>query len=91
MSSSSQPVDYDTLATTSIKEITEDGTNQDILRSLKKDELSTLWLSAPGLATDVGEYELKYCSDESLELGWLGHFMKKSKRLESFVIDGGDI
>ncbi|EJK58484.1 hypothetical protein THAOC_21383, partial [Thalassiosira oceanica] len=76
---SSQAVDYDDLeATTNIEEITGDELNQNTLRSLKKDELSSLWLCARGLAPDVYEDGEYYELGSSKELGWLGHFMKKS-------------
>ncbi|EJK48926.1 hypothetical protein THAOC_32239, partial [Thalassiosira oceanica] len=84
---SSPAVDYDALeAKTSIEEITVDELNQDTLRSLKKDELSDLWLCDPGMAEEHGDYVI----GGSTELGWLGHFVKKSTRLESFGISGGD-
>ncbi|EJK44374.1 hypothetical protein THAOC_37091, partial [Thalassiosira oceanica] len=87
-SMSSPAVDYDALeATTTIEEITEDECDQETLRSLKNDELPSLWLRETGLADQHGDYELR----SSTELGWLGHFMKKSTRLESFGILGGDV
>ena len=85
---SSREVDYDALAvTTSVEEIADDEDNWDTLRSLKNDDLPALWLCAPGLAEDHGDYVLR----GSTELGWLGHFVKKSTRLESFGIHGHNI
>jgi len=85
---SSQAVDYAALeASTSVEEITENWSNRDILRSLKNDDLSALWLCAPDLADDYEDYVL--CG--SPELGWLGHFVTKSTRLESFGIHGREI
>ncbi|EJK64938.1 hypothetical protein THAOC_14271 [Thalassiosira oceanica] len=82
---SSQAVDCNALeATTSIEDITENEQNQDILRSLQNDEISALWLCRPERATESGEYGL----GSSRELDWLGHFAKKSTRLESFGISG---
>ncbi|EJK52647.1 hypothetical protein THAOC_28058, partial [Thalassiosira oceanica] len=85
-SMSSQAVDCNALeATTSIEEITGDEHKRDILRSLQNDEISQLWLCNPDLATgDCEEYEL----GSSRELDWLGHFAKKSTRLESVGISG---
>ena len=84
-----QAVDYDALAASmSIDEITENERNRDILRSLKNDELPALCLCAPDLAEDHGDYVL---GSRSTELGWLGHFVKKSTRLESFGIHGDGI
>ena len=85
---SSREVDYDALAvTTSVEEIADDEDNWDTLRSLKNDDLPALWLCAPGLAEYHGDYVLR----GSTELGWLGHFVKKSTRLESFGIHGHNI
>ncbi|EJK69901.1 hypothetical protein THAOC_08801 [Thalassiosira oceanica] len=77
-------------ATTSIEEITEDELNRDILRYLKNDELYTLWLCRPGLATECGErYQLhSYELGSSRELYWLGHFAKKSTSPDSVGIFG---
>ena len=81
----SQAVDYDALeASKRIGEITGNVLNQAILWSLKHDDLPALWLCAPGLAEDHEDYVL----GGSTELGWLGHFMKKSTRLERFGIRG---
>ena len=81
---SSQEVDYDALVeTTSVEEITENGINRDTLLSLKNDELRALSL-CPGFAEDDGDY----VPGGSAELGWLGHFVKKSTRLESFAMYG---
>ncbi|EJK43947.1 hypothetical protein THAOC_37559 [Thalassiosira oceanica] len=82
---SSPEVDYNALeATTSIEEMTGYELNQNTLRSLKNDELPSLCLYSEGVAMVAGEYELF----SSTELGWLGHFMKKSTRLERFGICG---
>ncbi|EJK51644.1 hypothetical protein THAOC_29165, partial [Thalassiosira oceanica] len=82
---SSQAVDCNILeATTSIEDITENEHNRDILRTLQNDELSELWLCTQGLDMEYGEYGL----GSSRELDWLGHFAKKSTRLESFGIMG---
>ena len=84
----SQAVDYDALeASTSIEEITENMRNQNILQSLKHDYLPALWLCAPALAEDDEDYVL----GGSTELGWLGHFVKKSTHLESFGVHGLNI
>ncbi|EJK78112.1 hypothetical protein THAOC_00004 [Thalassiosira oceanica] len=85
--SSQEAADCNALeATTSIEEITEDEQNRDILSSLQNDEVSELWLCRPGLATEYEDYELS----NSRELDWLGHFVKKSTRLESVSIFGDD-
>ena len=82
---SAREVDYDALvATTSVEEITENERNRDILRSLKNDELPALWLCAPHLAEDPEDY----VPGDSTDLGWLGHFVEKSTRLERFGIHG---
>ncbi|EJK53171.1 hypothetical protein THAOC_27447, partial [Thalassiosira oceanica] len=86
--SSQEAADCNALeATTSIEEITGDEHNRDILRSLQNDEVSELWLCRPGLASASEDYELS----NSRELDWLGHFAKKSTRLESVGIFGDDI
>ncbi|EJK48051.1 hypothetical protein THAOC_33184 [Thalassiosira oceanica] len=90
---SSQAVDCNALeATTSIEDITEDKLNRDILRRLKNDELSALWLCRPDLSGDNKDYEHHedYELGSSRELDWLGHFTKKSTRLEKFGILGDD-
>ncbi|EJK66341.1 hypothetical protein THAOC_12749 [Thalassiosira oceanica] len=85
--SSQEAADCNALeATTSIEEITGDENNRDILRSLQNDEISQLWLCRPGLASASEDYELS----NSWELDWLGHFAKKSTRLESVGIFGDD-
>ncbi|EJK51647.1 hypothetical protein THAOC_29163 [Thalassiosira oceanica] len=84
---SSQAVDCNALeATTSIEEITGNEQNQDILRALKNDEISQLWLCRPDLSEDIEDYGL----GSSRELDWLGHFAKKGTRLESVGIYGDD-
>ncbi|EJK47060.1 hypothetical protein THAOC_34247, partial [Thalassiosira oceanica] len=90
---SSPAVDYDALeATTSIEEITADWkahrSAQDILRELKNDELTALWVCGPWAQEKISDYVL---GGSAGELGWLGHFMKKSKRLERFGIYDCDI
>ncbi|EJK45444.1 hypothetical protein THAOC_35943 [Thalassiosira oceanica] len=85
---SSQAVDCNALeATTSIEEITDNEHNRDTLRSLQNDELPALWLCKPGMAIRWGDYE-EFELDSSRELDWLGHFAKKSTRLESIGISG---
>ena len=85
---SSQEVDYDALvATTSVEEITEDKCNWFVLRLLKNDNLRDLWLRTSDLADDPGDYVI----GGSTELGWLGHFAKKSTELEEFGINGNSI
>ncbi|EJK77355.1 hypothetical protein THAOC_00818, partial [Thalassiosira oceanica] len=54
------------------------------LRTLQNDRLVELWLCRPDLAAECGDYEL----GSSRELEWLGHFAKKSTRLESVGIYG---
>ncbi|EJK48740.1 hypothetical protein THAOC_32439 [Thalassiosira oceanica] len=77
----SQAVDCNALeATTSIEDITGNEHNRDILRALQNDELTELWLSTGG------DYEL----GSSRDLGWLGHFAKKSTSLEMVGIYGDD-
>ncbi|EJK76484.1 hypothetical protein THAOC_01751 [Thalassiosira oceanica] len=84
---SSQAVDCNALeATTSIEDITGNERNRDILRALKNDELSQLCLCRP----DLSEYDVDYGLGSSRELDWLGHFAKKSTRLESVGISGDD-
>ena len=85
---SSQEIDYDALAaTTSVEEITENELNWDILQSLKNDKLRALCLSTPDPANDHGDYVV----GGSAELGWLGHFAKKSTHLEGFDMNGTEI
>ena len=86
--SSSRETYYDALeATTNIEDMTGDEGNQDILRSLRDDRLSSLIICQ-------GEYlyglEGEYILSQSKDLGWLGHFAKKSSRLEEFCIRGSD-
>ncbi|EJK61744.1 hypothetical protein THAOC_17714, partial [Thalassiosira oceanica] len=82
---SSPAVDCNALeATTSIEDITGNEHNQDILRTLQNDELSQLWLCRPALSEDNQDYGL----GSSRELEWLGHFAKKSTRLESIGVSG---
>ncbi|EJK48503.1 hypothetical protein THAOC_32691 [Thalassiosira oceanica] len=85
---SSQAVNYyDALATTtSVEDITDNEDNQGALRSLKNDELSSLWLVIQSMVAEHGDYVL----GGNTELGWLGHFVKKSTRLDAFGISGGD-
>ncbi|EJK47020.1 hypothetical protein THAOC_34287, partial [Thalassiosira oceanica] len=71
-------------ATTSIDDITGNEHNRDNLRALQNDELSELWLCRPDLSEDDEDYGL----GSSRELDWLGHFVKKSTRLESVGIMG---
>ena len=87
---SSQAVDCDALVTTtSVEEITDEVFNLGTLRSLKNDDLPALYLCKPGLATVHTDYLLG--DSGSAELGWLGHFVKKSTCLESFGILGEGI
>ncbi|EJK45499.1 hypothetical protein THAOC_35884 [Thalassiosira oceanica] len=82
-----EPVDCNALeATTSIEDITGNEHNRDILRWLQNDELSQLWLCRPELSEDNEDYGL----GSSRELDWLGHFVKKSTRLEGVGISGDD-
>ena len=86
MSSSTNTVDYDALAaTTSIEDITEDAKNQEILRSLRDDDvnLSRLYLCKRDYTSDP-----HCCPGSSEELGWLGHFVKNSAHLEDFEMCG---
>ncbi|EJK52695.1 hypothetical protein THAOC_28003, partial [Thalassiosira oceanica] len=71
---------------TSIEDITGNEINRYILRALKNDELSQLWLCRPDLSEDNEDYGL----GSSRELDWLGHFAKKSTSLESVGISGDD-
>ena len=83
-----ETADYDTLAaTTSIEDMTDNEDNQWTLRSLKNDDLRTLWLCEPGVGDDHGAYK----PDSSEELGWLGHFAKESARLEELGMCGRNI
>ncbi|EJK62024.1 hypothetical protein THAOC_17383, partial [Thalassiosira oceanica] len=85
---SSQAVDCNALEapTTSIEDITDNTYNRDILLRLKNDTQSELWLCRP----DLSEYYEDYGLGSSRELDWLGHFAKKSTRLESVGILGYD-
>ena len=84
---SSQEVDYDALAaTTTIEEITENRFNRDTLRLLRDNDASLSHLCLGGCVEDPGDYD----PGSSEELGWLGHFAKKSTRLESFGIYGDE-
>ncbi|EJK44366.1 hypothetical protein THAOC_37097, partial [Thalassiosira oceanica] len=86
--------DYDALAaTTSAEDITEDvGMNQDTLQSLRDDDANLLHLRLCS-----GEIAEGYCNEgdyfpgSSEELGWLGHFAKKSTRLQNLILVGSDI
>ncbi|EJK52483.1 hypothetical protein THAOC_28230 [Thalassiosira oceanica] len=87
-SMSSPSVNYDALeAKTSIEEITENELNQRTLQRLRNDDLTYLFF---GGAEDQN-YMSNYILGSSTELGWLGHFMKKSTRLNRFGIVAGDI
>ena len=89
----SMPTDYYALeATAKIKDMVEDELCQDTLRSLKYDDLSYLRIVAEdtstyGLLCDHGDYH----PSSSEELGWLGHFIKKSSNLEFVEMTGKDI
>ena len=93
MTSSSRAVDYDALAaTTSIKDMVEDELNRWTLASLKQDDkhydyLSRLRLCSEDNAVNHGDYH----PGSSEELGWLGHFAKKSAHLEEIEIYGSNI
>ena len=81
----SQPVDYDALeASTSVEEITENEFSQDSLWLLKNDELPALWLCTQDRNDEVGHYVV----GNRKELGWLGHFVKKSTGLKWFGMYG---
>ena len=85
-------LDYDALeATTSIEDITEDELNRDTLRSLRDDDgdTSRLRLCSEEYADEPGEYHPGHPGG-SEELGWLGHYAKKSTHLEEFEIGPGD-
>ncbi|EJK77092.1 hypothetical protein THAOC_01099 [Thalassiosira oceanica] len=85
--SSSSPIDYDALeATADIEEMTENEFNQCTLQSLKNDKLPDLWLSPEW--NEHGDYVLEGSTEE---LGWLGHFVKKSTRLERFGLYGSEV
>ena len=87
--SSSRAVDYDALeATTAIEDITDDAENQEVLRLLRDDDggLSGLYICEDAYGNNLGDY--RPCKSE--ELGWLGHFAKKSTHLEEFALEGGD-
>ncbi|EJK47655.1 hypothetical protein THAOC_33608 [Thalassiosira oceanica] len=77
-------------ATTSIEEMSENEFNRDILRTLQNDELFELWLCTQCLRDmEYVEYEdYEYEPGSSRELDWLGHFVKKSTRLEVVGISG---
>ena len=82
--------DYDALAATmSIEDMAEDGLNQATLRSLKDDDadLCHLGLCSEDMAGELGDYY----PGSSEELGWLGHFAKKSTHLITFGLCGDDI
>jgi len=84
--SPSKKTDYDALeATTRIEDITNDEVNQDTLQSLKDDdgELCRLSLVSEDVV-DEGDYHPK----SSEELGWLGHFAKKSAHLDGLYVFG---
>ena len=89
----SAKTDYYALeATTKIEDMVEDELCQDTLRSLKYDDLDYLRIVAEdtrthGLLLEHGDYHPS--SDE--ELGWLGHFIKKSSNLEFLGMHGKDI
>ena len=77
----SRAVDYDALeATTSIEDVTDDAENQDTLRWLRDDDGDPSRLCICDDACERGEYH----PGSSEELGWLGHFVKKSAHLEEF-------
>ena len=85
---SSKTTDYDALAaTTSIEDMAEDGLNKATLRSLKDDDADLCHLGglcSKNMAGEPGDYY----PGSSEELGWLGHFAKKSTRLEGFTCLG---
>ena len=93
MSTPESPVDYDDLvATTSIEGITEDETNREILLLLR-DNISSLYAlslcSEDNVDAFVDGYG-DYHPDSSDELGWLGHFAKKSTHLDTISFCGSD-
>ena len=85
---SSNKTDYDVLAaTTSTEDMTEDVLNQDTLWSLKNADLCHLRLCSEAVARDFGDFR----PGSSKELGWLGHFVKKSTNLHRFLLGGNDV
>ena len=91
MASSKEAADYDALeATTSIEDMTDNEDNQWTLRSLKNNDkdLSRLRLcsSEDSHDRDVDEVYGDYFPGSCEELGWLGHFAKKSPHLEEFLM-----
>ena len=87
MSSSSKITNYDALeATTSIESITANEGNLTVLRLLRDDDGDLTRLCICDEAYDRGEYHPK----SSEELGWLGHFAKKSAHLEELGLNGED-
>ena len=90
MSSSKTAAYCDALAAkTSIEEITEDEQNQETLRLLRDDDarVSRLLICDEILLDGPGDYH-PYNSDE---LGWLGHFAKKSTHLDEFCVSGSNV
>lgn len=82
---SSRAVDYDALeATTSVEGMTYDDDNQEILQLLKDDHGDFPCLCISEEVYGNREY-LPYSSEE---LGWLGHFAKKSAHLVEFSVEG---
>ena len=72
-------MDYDALeATTTIEDITANEGNQETLRLLREDNGILTRLCICDEADERGEYH----PESSEELGWLGHFAKKSAHLE---------
>ena len=93
---SSKTMDYDTLeATTSIYDMTDNKDNRLTLRSLKYnvDDPSRLRLCSLDDAEvrDIDKEYGDYFPGSSEELGWLGHFVKKSAHLEDFLVYGSNI
>ena len=85
-------VDYDALeATTSIEDIAEDELNRDTLRRLLRDDNTNLSSLCLCNEFDQDSWPGDYCPGSSEELGWLGHFAKKSTHLNEFTFSGGDI
>jgi len=82
--------DYDALvATTNVEDMTEDEDNRYILQLMMDDDgdFSGLCLCSESNAMD--DYD-EYHPKSSEELGWVGHFAKKSTHLEEFGLSGSD-
>ena len=88
---SNETLDFDALAqTTNIEDMAEDELNRGTLRLLKNNDARLSHLRLWGAQEDPEECG-DYHPGSSEELGWLGHFAKKSTHLHQFSLGGSDV